>query len=123
MNHPSVPSQNWTNNLCNCCSDTQLCCQTFCCPCVTYGQLKEKLNGKPDVGCCSCHCWIFLFSLSIPFISVLLFTATRGDVRLKLNIEGSCCGDLCASFWCGICSLIQATSEVDKRGTGFHEFN
>ncbi len=123
MNYPDLPSSNqWTSGLCQCCSDNELCCKTVFCPCVTYGQLKEKLKGKYDVGCCTCHCWLFVLSFNIPCLTFILNRNIRSEVREKYNIEGGCCSDFWTALCCGICSLIQVANEVAQKGVGFREF-
>ncbi|CAG8469854.1 5899_t:CDS:2 [Dentiscutata heterogama] len=46
----------WRFNLLGCFDDSGLCVTTFCCPCVTYGRIKDKTN--PESGfCLNCVVW------------------------------------------------------------------
>ncbi|CAG8560180.1 3733_t:CDS:2 [Paraglomus occultum] len=38
---------------------------------------------------------------------------TRGDIRARKGINGSCMGDCCTHFCCGCCALIQERREFD----------
>jgi hypothetical protein len=39
----------------------------------------------------------------------------RSEVRSKFNIEGSTCGDCCASFCCPCCVELQSAKECKSR--------
>ena len=94
----------WHQNLVNCCGDCGVCaCGTCCEPCLVY-QNAEDLNNSGFL-CCILGCFF-------PCIPSLLL---RGEAREKYNIEGSTCGDVCASFCCPLCVQCQIGAEIKNR--------
>ncbi|CAG8713436.1 14338_t:CDS:2, partial [Cetraspora pellucida] len=75
--------------------------KTWCLPCVTFGETKAKLNNTDCCGSCCIFC-------CCPFTAGGM---GRGEIRGRLNIEGSCCGDFCTHCCCPICALVQEHRE------------
>ncbi|KAJ5401280.1 PLAC8-domain-containing protein [Penicillium crustosum] len=59
-----------------------------------------------------CAIWTVL---SLGCVQWIMQTITRGEMREKYGIEGSCCGDCCVSVWCGCCALVQEEKEMELR--------
>ena len=104
-----IPGQpdNWKIGLCGCCEDCGLCCQTYYCPCITFGQTSAMLKNQ---GCClpCCLYWLCPFWMAC---------CLRMEIMEKFNIPRSCCGACCTHIWCHCCALIQEHREVKARMT------
>lgn len=83
------------------------CCVNFCCTGFGAADVAYKYKkggwlsagigaliqyGGP-LGCCFLGC-------------------LRGEIRSVHGIEGSCCGDLCASLFCASCALSQMQTQA-----------
>ncbi|RHZ83115.1 hypothetical protein Glove_99g353 [Diversispora epigaea] len=97
----------WKYGLFNWCDDCGLCLNTYCCPCVTYAQNKEKLEpGSTFIG--NCMLWYFA-SLSVgPWIGFI----TRREIRNRKNIEGNTIKDWFIHCCCSQCALVQEAREL-----------
>ncbi|KAJ5088387.1 hypothetical protein N7456_012003 [Penicillium angulare] len=109
-------SREWNYSLFDCCSPGALCLTSCCLPCLTYGKTQNRIQD-PSLGNYSylngsCAVWGFLGLFGSQWI---MQTITRGEMRQKYGIEGSCCGDCCVSLCCGCCALIQEEKEVELR--------
>ncbi|CAF1119513.1 unnamed protein product [Brachionus calyciflorus] len=72
----------------------------FCPPC--YAGYASDQSGEP----------LFLSILQCLFYPLGLFYL-RPAARYKHYIEGSICGDICATFWCPCCVTMQIRKEFD----------
>ncbi|PPR05319.1 hypothetical protein CVT26_011577, partial [Gymnopilus dilepis] len=137
----------WSEGLCGCFGDTGTCVVAWCCPCITYSNVKrryEHLNDKgypdPEHGgsCCNSDCMIhgcliycglgWIMQASIFCLNCCLAKSercslsqmmNRGSIRARYNIKGSGVGDCCTSFWCTPCELTQESRELDLEEASF----
>ncbi|CAG8606388.1 8814_t:CDS:2 [Paraglomus brasilianum] len=100
--------RNWKAGLFDCFSVPGLCFKTCFCPCITFGETKEKMNS----GSFGSNCCCFFCAMYIGF-SCCLATMGRGEIRGQKGIDGGCLGDSCTHLWCGCCALIQEHREYD----------
>ncbi|RUP43959.1 PLAC8 family-domain-containing protein [Jimgerdemannia flammicorona] len=120
LGEPNQLPQPWKHGLFDCFGDCGLCCQTWCCPCVTYGQTKEKLLGD---GSCFSQGAIYCLVGSFTGLSFILGFMNRGEMRARFGIAGDSCGDVLTHCCCGCCALIQENREVNARMNQNHEVN
>ncbi|CAB4377270.1 unnamed protein product [Rhizophagus irregularis] len=85
----------WKFGLFDCFSDLGLCLKTTCCPCITYGENKGKLNGNPTPNSCSQDAFVYCCVQYCFGLSCILGAMHRNEVRAKYNIEGN-----------GICDIV-----------------
>ncbi|XP_078507470.1 cornifelin homolog [Lissotriton helveticus] len=95
----SVSSQtSWGTDLCDCCSDMEVClCGTFC-PCI----LACRVAG--DFGECCC----------LPYLPGTLI-ALRTGIRERYRVEGSICCDWVVMACVPLCGLCQMARELKTR--------
>ncbi|CAG8577559.1 29910_t:CDS:2, partial [Gigaspora margarita] len=74
------------------------------------GETKAKLNN--DSGC-FCHGLLYGIALYLG-VNCIIGGMTRGDIRSRHNIEGSCLGDYCTHMCCPVCALVQEHREVHE---------
>lgn len=110
---PTALTGEWTTDLCGCCSDCDLCCQTCWCPCVSFGQITEVL----DEGRSSCFVqgtiYALLCTIGVPCVYSYRW---RQRLRRKYMLEKGCCGDFCLHCCCGWCAICQEHRELQNRG-------
>ncbi|KAL2844516.1 PLAC8 family protein [Aspergillus pseudoustus] len=109
-------NRHWNHSLCDCCSPGTLCLLTCCLPCLTFGKTQARSQDPTlqNYSSINSECLIFGF-LSLGYFQWIIQTIRRGEMREKHGIEGSCCGDCCATFWCGCCTLVQEEKEMELR--------
>ena len=96
-------SGKWKNDLFDCLEIMDnTCCLACCCPCIVYGKTRQRFAKENCCGAC-CLCSL---------LPCLFLVKTRGDIREKYGIEGSCIGDCCTHLCCGCCALVQESREV-----------
>jgi len=92
----------------------ELCCVTWCCPCVTFGKTHHRLRKDPslkDYSAVNPSC--LAFWVSTMFCGHLcLQTLQRHDVRTKYHLQGDCAMDLLRACCCPCCDLIQQEKEA-----------
>lgn len=107
----TATAEAWQQGLFECCVDG--CCPclgAFLCPCIVYGNNREKAG---DGGCCT-YCLEFLvccpcccgYCIHAPF---------RSRIREDFNLREECCADGCVVLFCGTCANIQESAELDFR--------
>ncbi|KAL4810612.1 PLAC8 family-domain-containing protein [Aspergillus unguis] len=109
-------NHDYNYSLCDCCSPGSLCLTGCCLPCLTFGKTQARMND-PQLRSFSylnfdCALYTFLGMMGSHWI---IQTIRRSEMRNKLGIKGSCCGDCCATFWCGCCAIIQDEKEAELR--------
>ncbi|CAG8452939.1 16777_t:CDS:2 [Funneliformis mosseae] len=102
----------WRFGLFDCFADSSLCLKTWCCPCITYGENKEKISNSP--GSCATHALIFCCVEYCLGLGCLLGAMTRNEARNRYQIEGTGLGDFCTHFCCSCCALIQENREANS---------
>ncbi|KAI9324372.1 PLAC8 family-domain-containing protein [Zopfochytrium polystomum] len=105
--HPTPPRP-WSHGLFGCFSDFGTCCLSMYCPCIVYGKNQEKI-GNGDQGCL-----VYCLAQACCGLGFIVQCIGRGNVRAKLNVEGSSMGDLCVVCCCGTCALTQESQEIDS---------
>ncbi|RIA80219.1 PLAC8 family-domain-containing protein [Glomus cerebriforme] len=109
VNDRGNPTKEWKFGLLDCFEDCGLCLKTSCCPCITYGETKAKLNQDPDA--CLGHTLLYT-CFHFMRIDFILGGLNRGEVRARHGIDGSACGDCLTHFCCNCCALIQEHRET-----------
>ncbi|KAJ9363473.1 PLAC8 family-domain-containing protein [Paecilomyces variotii] len=106
----------WNYSLLECCSPCSLCFMSSCLPCLTFGKTQARLQDPTlqNYSSINADCMIF-GALSLGYLQWIIQTIRRGEMRERLGVKGSCCGDCCATFWCGCCALVQEEKEVELR--------
>ncbi|KAK3252302.1 hypothetical protein CYMTET_38390 [Cymbomonas tetramitiformis] len=68
-----VPYRDWTNPLCSkeCCSDWDLCCLAYWCPCMAYAQNFSRFRSGTVDECGRCMSFAALWP-GIPIVTTLL---------------------------------------------------
>lgn len=94
----------WTHGLCGCFDNLSVCIVAYFCPCVTFGQTREKLAGK--------GCVLYALLYLIPFVDCFLEAQQRQEIRRQRGIDGGCCGDLLLICCCPLCTLVQEEQEA-----------
>lgn len=123
-------SREWTFGLCDCCSAVGTCFLAWCCPCIVYGQNKQRLlhltsKGYPHPdhgGCCSCDCWLHACMTCCLGCSCVLQYTDRRSIRARYNIRGNCCGDMCSAMCCSPCELTQESQELQLEEDSFTHY-
>ncbi|KAL4789260.1 PLAC8 family-domain-containing protein [Aspergillus venezuelensis] len=100
----------------DCCSPGSLCFTSCCLPCLTFGKTQARLRDPAlkDFNYCNFDCTLFTL-LGMIGSQWIIQTIRRGEMRDRYGIKGSCCGDCCATFWCGCCAIIQDEKETELR--------
>ncbi|XP_061344946.1 protein PLANT CADMIUM RESISTANCE 3-like [Gastrolobium bilobum] len=110
---PPQPTE-WSTGLCDCFSDSNNCCITCWCPCVTFGQVAEIV----DKGSTSCGASGALYTLICCVIGCgcLYSCFYRSKMRRQYNLQGSGCVDCLTHCCCEPCALCQEYRELENRG-------
>ncbi|TEB31044.1 PLAC8-domain-containing protein [Coprinellus micaceus] len=115
----TAEGREWSNGLCSCCDEPGTCFVACCCPCITYGKVKQRYDhlqshgtAHPDPGCVSGDCFLHCVTAycGVAFIFQML---NRGSIRGRYNIKGGGCGDLCTACCCTPCELVQESRELE----------
>ncbi|XP_013397869.1 placenta-specific gene 8 protein [Lingula anatina] len=92
--------RDWSSGIFGCFSDVKSClCGLFCFPCLTC-QTSTRMGEH----CC------------VPFMVPGGLITLRTRLRSMLGIEGTICGDCCATVWCPLCVTCQMKREMDSAG-------
>ncbi|GLB38922.1 putative PLAC8 family protein [Lyophyllum shimeji] len=116
----TAEGRDWSNGLFDCCNDASTCFLAWCCPCVVYGQNKQRLEylqskGQPDPeagGCCNSDCIIHAAITGCFGAGWILQMMNRGNVRGRYSVKGGGCGDCMSSCCCAPCALTQESQEI-----------
>eukprot|EP00271_Cylindrocystis_brebissonii_P023444 TRINITY_DN9728_c0_g1_i1.p1 TRINITY_DN9728_c0_g1~~TRINITY_DN9728_c0_g1_i1.p1 ORF type:complete len:344 (-),score=64.48 TRINITY_DN9728_c0_g1_i1:202-1233(-) len=116
------PNQNslessWSVSLFGCLEDPLLCLSTCVCPCVTAGNIAERLfpeePGRWNEVCGLYTVVLLLFCCPCPYAATY-----RSHLREKVNISGTPAEDCCVHYCCELCALCQEQRELEIRGCG-----
>jgi len=108
--HVSSGPQEWSTGLCDCFDDMGICCFTWCCPCIQYGQNYEKVHND---GCCMQG--TLFYCLMCCGMTCCIHSGLRSDIRQRHNLpEG--CGDCLTTWCCGGLAICQEARELKRRG-------
>ncbi|XP_070556398.1 uncharacterized protein [Ptychodera flava] len=94
---------NWDFGLFGCFGDCGLCILTYFLPCVVFGQ---NAKGVGDSCCMACLCFF------VPVGNLICALKTRGKVRARHDISGSCPGDCVTYLFCGLCAIVQEARQL-----------
>merc|ERR1712087_731277 len=113
-NQFSVPVQGqgqWKYGLGDCFSNFGLCIVATWLPCITYGQVQDKIGSGDFCGQVTVHVCLANF---FPCGLCCILSSQRMRVRQQHGIpEGSgCASDCCIATWCPCCALIQHGNQV-----------
>ena len=100
----------WKAGFWGCCDDVGICCKSFCCPCIQYGQNHNAINA----GGSGCQCLIFCL-LGIFDLSWCVGCPFRTALRKRWGIEGNQCVDCLAQAFCACCAVSQEAREIKLR--------
>ncbi|KAB5534925.1 hypothetical protein DKX38_018132 [Salix brachista] len=110
---PSAAALEMDSGLCDCFSDTPVCCLTFWCPCITFGRIA-RITGPSS---CACSGAIYLLILLLfPGCNWCYSCHYRYKLRKQYNLEGSLCTDCLVHFFCEGCALCQEYRELKHHG-------
>ena len=98
--------RDWDHGLFGCCFSPFHCIVSYLCPCW---QFTVNAVEADECGCCCAA-----ISFFIPIIDCWVLCRTRGKVREKYGIDGTCCGDVITSILCPCCVMIQTAHQLDK---------
>ncbi|XP_017418103.2 LOW QUALITY PROTEIN: protein PLANT CADMIUM RESISTANCE 3 [Vigna angularis] len=108
-------SGSWSTGLCDCFSDCDSCCLTYCCPCVSFGRVAEILD-KGEISCCL-HGSLFYLLAGFTVVGGCIYACLyREKLREMYGIEGDNCTDCLVSSFCLHLSLCQNYRELKARG-------
>ncbi|KAF2233742.1 hypothetical protein EV356DRAFT_195526 [Viridothelium virens] len=125
----------WQHSLifgCYICRTTTCCLSCVGMPkaSVLFGQTNYRLGHPEDSTARGYHCPNKLCALHClatyifcPLVCLIQCTQ-RGNIRHRLDIEGSACNDCCISIFCPCCELVQMEHEVRDwqiRSEGYHK--
>ncbi|XP_042403957.1 protein PLANT CADMIUM RESISTANCE 2-like [Zingiber officinale] len=112
--HTPQPIGPWSTGLFDCCDDPSNSLITFCCPCITFGQVAEII----DRGSTSCAASGALYVL-IMYLTGCHFVYScfyRSKMRAQYGLSGDSLVDFLLHLFCEFCSLCQMYRELQRRG-------
>jgi len=110
----------WSHGLCDCFGDCGTCVTSWFCPCITWSRNKTRMmhfenrgvphpdGGEKFGGECAMHGLLCVCGLGW-----ILQIGTRGSVRNRYYIAGSCFGDCMTALCCSACELTQESREIE----------
>ncbi|CAA6658920.1 unnamed protein product [Spirodela intermedia] len=106
----------WSSGLCDCFDDVGNCCITCLCPCVTFGQIAEIVDGgSSSCGGSGAMYWAIL---CVTGWACLFSCFYRSKLRGQFFLEEAPCSDCLVHCCCESCALCQEYRELTHRG--FH---
>ncbi|KAH9992307.1 PLAC8 family-domain-containing protein [Russula vinacea] len=117
--------RDWSFGIFDCLPRCRLCLLATFCPCVVYGQNRQRLRHLKDRGvplpgggdrvnqdcrahCCMLPCFYWVFEMGV-----------RSDIRRRYNIRGEELKDCCHSLYCHGCALTQERRELELEEASF----
>ncbi|KAH9962162.1 PLAC8 family-domain-containing protein [Russula dissimulans] len=118
--------RDWSFGLFNFCSACNLCCWATFCPCVVYGQNKQRLRHLQREGAAlpsgakrvSEDCRGFC-CMALPCFYWVFQMGSRTDVRNRYDIGGGPLKDFFDSVCCLPCALTQESREIELEEKSF----
>ncbi|KAL2255523.1 hypothetical protein VTK26DRAFT_3188 [Humicola hyalothermophila] len=105
----------WQHDLCDVKGH---CWEGLCCPCLILNKTAHLLRDPTEQDPDGCGKWCFGWCIINCFTGAggnILACIQRGKVREDRGIEGSACGDFCASLCCPCCVMIQQYKELEYK--------
>ncbi|KAG2117440.1 hypothetical protein BD769DRAFT_1290079, partial [Suillus cothurnatus] len=113
----------WHTGLFNCWDDIGTYCMSCCCPCMVYGQNRQRLDHLQDTdtvdpehggsGCGADCCMHLALNVMCGFGWVLQL-GQRATLRARYHIDGSPVNDCLTAFFCTPCELTQESRELSE---------
>jgi len=100
-------TNSWDTGICDCCDDVKVCCTSWFCHICNVAYQRSATEDR------ECTCGDCMFVWCYPHGAMV---ATRGAIRAKYQIEGSCCGDWCTLTFCTVCAIAQQTRQLTGKG-------
>jgi len=128
LNRPIGPDdkRDWSFGLFDCLPRCRLCLWATFCPCIIYGQNKQRLRylsnrGGPLPGGgdkfshdCRVYC-----CMAVPCFYWAFQMGSRSDIRSRYDIRGEGIGDCLNSLLCRPCALTQERRELELEERSF----
>ncbi|XP_030534518.2 protein PLANT CADMIUM RESISTANCE 3-like isoform X2 [Rhodamnia argentea] len=108
----AAPGQ-WTTGLCGCCEDPSNCIITWCCPCITFGQNAEIIDGGATSCCVGGLIYYLLANVGV---ACLYTCGYRKKLRGLHSLQEDPCDDCLVHCFCLPCALCQEHRELKNRG-------
>ncbi|EJT99230.1 PLAC8-domain-containing protein [Dacryopinax primogenitus] len=112
--------RDWNHGLCDCFGECGTCCQSFWCPCITYGRNKSRLNAlqeghvHPTGGDgCGSDCMVYCLVSVFTGLSCIMEIMNRGSIRQRYFISGNGCTDCMGAWCCHACVMTQESRELE----------
>ncbi|XP_042500278.1 protein PLANT CADMIUM RESISTANCE 3-like [Macadamia integrifolia] len=103
----------WSTGLCDCFKDPTNCLFTWCCPCVSFGQIAEVVDkGNPSCVVAG----LTWYALGIFGCSCLYSCTYRTKLRAMYSLQEDPCADFLVHCCCMSCALCQEYRELKIRG-------
>jgi len=96
-----VFTNNWTNGICDCCSDCGTCLYALFCPCCFLCTFDTNSKECPCTTICLPHLGMYM---------------QRAKIRGAYKIQGSIFGDCCCIHFFPFCSMMQMHNEMKYKG-------
>jgi len=112
--------RDWSFGLFNCSARCNLCCWATFCPCVVYGENRQRLRnlqqqgaplpgggGRTNDYCC-------IYAALVPTLYAwILHIPSRGETRDRYGVRGDVYTDCLTAWLCKPCSLTQERREIE----------
>ncbi|KAH7287849.1 hypothetical protein KP509_31G000100 [Ceratopteris richardii] len=105
----------WTSGFCDCFSDCGSCCITYCCPCISVGEIVNVADRGQSSFCEGC-CIYAALQFCLCGMGCFYSCMYRKKVREMFNLPASPCDDFFAECLCPLCSITQTYRELKNRG-------
>lgn len=116
----------WRGGICDCCTVACVpsCVMAYFCPCISLGQLSQKVDSLSFWAVVGIYLAITIVSIIISVTTGYNLNALQGlflfvvclivrqRVRSHLSIPGDGCEDCACSFFCTCCTIAQMTRTV-----------
>ncbi|BAT98981.1 hypothetical protein LR48_Vigan06g130500 [Vigna angularis] len=108
--HGKLPTKGqWTTGLYDCWEDPSHCCFTWFCPCITFGQIAEIVDGgtiPKSAACC-------IYTHGMSWLNGAIY---RSKLRRLFSLPEEPYSDSFVHCCCCVCSLTQEFRELINRG-------
>merc|ERR1719502_1750903 len=110
-------SATFETSLFACCSETDVCLFTWCCPFCAHGKNRAMLNtNDPNAPMDTTACLTFCCGYCCCGALALIFPCQlRADVRRRFNMPQDAVNDCCSICCCAACAIGQHTIEIRNR--------
>ncbi|KAK1275628.1 Protein PLANT CADMIUM RESISTANCE 2 [Acorus gramineus] len=106
--------QQWTTGLWGCFEDVPNCFITFCCPCITFGQIAEIVDKGSST--CGTSGALYALIMALTGCQCIYSCSYRSKLRYQHSLQESPCNDCLIHCFCETCALCQEYRELKNRG-------